>query len=56
MLIYVFDLVANMLTFFISHSVPYDPQKNMQAAWYNLLAIPKDQEGRPLSKKASTDH
>jgi hypothetical protein len=28
----------------------------MQTAWYNPLAITKDQKGRPLSKKASTDH
>ena len=57
MLIYELDQVANILTaYFISHSVPYNPQKNMQTAWYNPLAITKDQEGRPLSKKASTDH
>jgi hypothetical protein len=42
--------------FFISPSVSHDPQKNMQATWYNPLAITKDQEGRPLSKKAPTDH
>lgn len=57
MIIYVLDLVANILTTsFISHSVPYNPQKNMQTAWHNPMAITKDQEGRPLSEKASTDH
>jgi hypothetical protein len=42
MLIYELYLVANILTYFISHSVPYNPQKNMQTAWYNPLAFKED--------------